>query len=481
VGLTSPGFFAFLGTVFLVTVAVPPRARWRVLLAASLTYYAVQGAAWHMALLVAVTLIVWSLGLAMARSETESGRDRALLLGLAVLLLLLVATKALPAMDLRAGPAGRSWWVPAGPLVALGASYYLFQAAGYLVDVRLGAHEAERSLGRMALFLAFFPKVAQGPIERAGGLLPQLSGPLEFVHSAARSGLLLFMWGLFKKVVIANRLAQPVAHVFGAPGQLGGPVALSAIYLYALQIYCDFSGYTDMARGCAAALGVRLRPNFAAPYAATSVAEFWRRWHISLSTWLLDYLFAPLQMAMRGLGRHATGAALLMTFLASGLWHGFKGTFVVWGLLHGVFLAASVYLRPLRTWADRKAGLRAAPLLRAWRVVVVFHLVAFTWIFFRADSVGSAVDIVASLPRGWSSALEVGPRKLVALVLHGLTPSDAVVLCLGVALVGLEQRLLRFELSALAQPVRWAVYGALFLGCVILGHWGDQTFIYLEF
>jgi len=460
--LTSPRFFAFFGLAFLVTVAAPPRARWWVLLAASLTYYAVQGAAWHMALLAVVTFTAWGQGLAMARAKSDSGRDRALLLGLATLLLLLVATKALPALDPQAGPAGRSWWVPAGPLIALGASYYLFQAAGYLVDVRLGAHEAERSLGRMTLFLSFFPKVAQGPIERAGGLLPQLAAPLEFVHAAARSGLLLFMWGLFKKVVIANRLTQPIAHVFGAPGQLGGPVALSAIYLYALQIYCDFSGYTDMARGCAAALGVRLKPNFAAPYAATSIAEFWRRWHISLSSWLLDYLFAPLQMAMRGLGRHATGAALLMTFLASGLWHGFKGTFVVWGLLHGAFLAVSVYLRPLRSWADRMAGPRAAPVLRAWRTVVVFNLVAFTWIFFRADSVASAVDIVASLPRGWSAALEAGPRKLGALVLHGLTPVDAVVLGLGLTLVGLEQRLLRVELSAVARPVRWAVYGALF-------------------
>lgn len=479
--LTAPLFLLFFGLVLLAVMGTPTRIRWRVLLAASLFYYLVQGAPWHVCLLAVVIGSTWWLGLGIAKAQSESQRDRALVLGLGLLLVLMIWSKALPVWGWPAGGVGRGQWMWSGSLVALGASYYLFQAAGYLVDVRLGVQDAERSLGRLALFFSFFPKVAQGPIERAGNLLPQLAGPLEFAYPAARAGLVLFFWGLFKKVVIANRLALPVEHVFGATVPLGGPESLAGIYLYAVQIYCDFSGYTDMARGCAAALGVRLAPNFAAPYAATSIAEFWRRWHISLSSWLLDYVFTPLQMALRGLGRHASAAALILTFLASGLWHGFKYTFIVWGLLHGFFLAASTYTRPWRSRVDRWCGPNGAPFLKAWRAMVVFHLVAFTWIFFRASSVHSALELVLSLPHGWQPALHAGPRALTARVLHGLTPIDAVVLAFGLGLLLMEQRFLRIDLGNWALPLRWAVYGALFLGCAILGHWGDQTFIYLEF
>ena len=281
--------------------------------------------------------------------------------------------------------------------MAIGVSYFVFQAISYLIDVYWRLQEPERHPGIFALYLSFFPKLLQGPIERAGDLLPQLRVPFRFDPDNFRVGLFTFAWGLFKKAVIADRLALYVNSAYGdLPGHAGLPL-LIATYLYALQIYYDFSGYTDMALGSARMFNIRLTQNFRTPYLAVSVADFWRRWHISFSRWILDYLFRPLQMHWRNLRQAGTVAALIVTFLLSGLWHGASWCFVIWGGLHGLYLASSVAYKPLKKKFSKRFNLGKSRWYGLWQIVVTFHLVCLAWIFFRSPTVGDAWYVLTHL------------------------------------------------------------------------------------
>ena len=236
----------------------------------------------------------------MGRSGREACRRRAFWLGTAACALVLVTIKALARHFAE--------WEGGLPLASsVGVSYFTFQAIAYLADVYLETQEPEPHLGRHALSLAFFPKLLQGPIERAARLLPQLRAPYAFDYAVVRSGLVLFAFGWFKKAVLADRLALYADTVFGNVQGFSGLPVLLGVYAYALQIYFDFAGYTDMARGIARLFGIQLMENFNRPYAARSIPEFWRRWHISFSSWILDYLFKPMNLAWRNLGRLGTG------------------------------------------------------------------------------------------------------------------------------------------------------------------------------
>src|ERR1700733_4257563 len=278
--------------------------------------------------------------------------------------------------------------------VTLGVSYYTLQAISYLVDLYLGTAEPERHFGRFALYLGFFPKLLQGPIERSSNLLPQLQVLRGFDYENVRSGLLLFAWGLFKKVAVANRLSTYVNGVYYDPHGYSGITLAAATYMYAIQIYADFSGYTDMALGVARMFNIRLTQNFNSPYLATSIADFWRRWHISFSRWILDYISKPLQMQWRDARTLGVAAALMVTFLFSGLWHGVSLNFVVWGALHGVFIASSVFIKPWQNRTYELARLKNHSVRRFIQVFVTFNLVSFAWIFFRANSLADAWYVV---------------------------------------------------------------------------------------
>jgi D-alanyl-lipoteichoic acid acyltransferase DltB (MBOAT superfamily) len=335
----------------------------------------------------------------MGQADAAGTRSRLLWSGIAINLVILALMKYLPFLLASRGfPAAIFGMAdgarPLGTLLAIGVSYYVFQAISYLVDIYLELAEPEEHFGHFALYLAFFPKLLQGPIERAGDLLPQLKGKLELDFF---SGLPLFLWGLFKKVVIADRIAIYVNAVYNNAEHHSGLSLLLATYVYAVQIYCDFSGYTDMALGTAKMLGINLTQNFNRPYFATSIADFWRRWHISFSRWILDYIFKPLQMQWREGRNWGTAAALLVTFLVSGIWHGASWGFVVWGLLHGLYLACSVFYRPYQKMLHKALGIEKTGLLKAWQMFVTFNLASFAWIFFRADSLGGAWMILEKI------------------------------------------------------------------------------------
>jgi alginate O-acetyltransferase complex protein AlgI len=297
-------------------------------------------------------------------------------------------------------------------VLPVGVSFYTFMAISYVVDTYRGDF-VPVTLEKFATYLSFFPHLVAGPIVRAGELIPQFDQPRDPRSVDTSRAFYLIGTGLFKKVVIANYLAGSIVDdVFGAPGQHSSLELLVAVYAYAVQIYADFSGYTDMAIGIALLLGFKFPRNFDSPYAAMSIQDFWRRWHMTLSRWLRDYVYIPLGGNRKGELR--TYANLLLTMLIGGLWHGAGWTFVVWGGLHGTYLAGG---RLRRRGRDEEQPTGVA----LWRRrVVTFHLVCLAWIFFRADSFSSAWDVVTGLSTRWGHGSPLVTFPVVLAIVVGI-------------------------------------------------------------
>jgi D-alanyl-lipoteichoic acid acyltransferase DltB (MBOAT superfamily) len=463
----SVGFAVFFLLVFPAFVISPHRARWVVLLLASLIFFAALGVPALMVALAAVTLVSY----ALARLIGTPGRAAGTWLwtGIVFNVLVLAAFKFLPPAWFGTSAAGPM-------LTAVGVSYFTFQGISYLVDVYTGTQKPERHLGYFALYMAFFPKVLQGPIERAGELLPQLRRPWEPDLEAFRAGALLFAWGLFKKVVVADNAGPLVEAVYGSVTSYQGPPLALGTYLFAIQLYCDFSGYTDMALGIARCFGINLTRNFDNPYGARSIVEFWRRWHISFSRWVFDYIFNPLQLVLRDLRTTGVVIAVIATFAISGIWHGVGATFLVWGMIHALYMSVSITTRAVRKrWHERIW--RGRPRLgRAWQVFATAHLVMLSWIFFRAESLDDAVYVLTHLATGIS-----GTRAF----LHETDRSALVFVIAGAAAVGwvdMGGRGHRVE-TLLARPVwvRWTAYYALAFAVLLFGAEARAAFIYFQF
>jgi len=392
---TSPEFFLFIALILPAYVIFKPRWRWAVLLAGSLVFYAALGAPYLLAALAAVTLASFFGGLWMGRVDAERRKPylwAGIFLNLAVLLVFRYLGDLAHFFDPASGA------LPV--FISVGVSFYAFQGISYLADIYKKRIEPEPHLGHFALYMAFFPKILQGPIERGANLLPQLKGDLTFSEPAAAAGLRRFGWGVFKKLVVADRLGLLVNPVFANVHDYTGLSLLLAVYLFAFQLYFDFSGYTDMALGLAGLFNIRLSENFDRPYLARTVTDFWRRWHMSFSHWIRDYIFMPLQSAWRRWGGWRVVAALLVTFLASGLWHGIAWTFVAWGLLFGIFMCLEWLYTPYRRRLYAWLHIEKSRLAGAWQVFVTFNLVCFAWIFFRASTISDALYIAGNLFNG---------------------------------------------------------------------------------
>ncbi len=298
--------------------------------------------------------------------------------------------------------------VPApGFLLPAGLSFYLLQSIGYTIDVYRGTTKRETSFLAYAVFVSFFPRLLAGPIERANHLLPELRASRRVCLRDFTDGLSMFVVGYFKKVALADYLALYVANVYGAPGEFQSPALLLATFLFAWQIYFDFSGYTDMARGVARMMGIRLMLNFSNSYLAVSMGDFWRRWHISLSSWFRDYVYIPLGGNRKG--TVATYRNVCVTMVLSGLWHGAAWTFVLWGAVHALGNCATRELE--------RAPFYVRTVPKAVRQLFVFVLVTFAWIFFRAGSIGDARMIVTRI---FTSGFANPHCPLLALALTGV-------------------------------------------------------------
>ncbi len=271
-------------------------------------------------------------------------------------------------------------------LLPVGISFYTFQSLGYAIDVYRKDLRHERNFINYALFVSFFPQLVAGPIERAKNLLPQFREKHFFSYENSVSGLRIIAIGLFKKIAVADVVGLFVNQVYNNIFQYSGVTILFATLLFALQIYCDFSGYSDIAVGSARILGFRLMENFRTPYFSSSISEFWSRWHISLSTWFKDYVYVPLGGNKRGFVRKCIN--LMLVFLLSGIWHGANLTFVAWGFLHGVYRITEEYIKKIEKHYN--LGFLASSKLYVFKIIITFTLVCFAWIFFRANSIGDA-------------------------------------------------------------------------------------------
>lgn len=360
----------------------------------------------------------------------------------------------------------------------IGISFYALVALGYVIDVYRGKEKAEKSLVKYGAFVSFFPPLLSGPIERADNLLRQMKLPQRFSEEKIRRGICQMLWGYFQKVVIANRIAVIVDAVYNDYEAYTGIYVLVATVLYAFQIYCDFAGYSNLAIGAARILGFELKENFKVPYLATSVAQFWERWHISLSTWLRDYVYISLGGNRRGKWKKYRN--LLVTFLVSGLWHGFNWTFMIWGALHGVYrILNDMVANKWNAWKGFAAKLI--------KTAVTFILVDFAWLFFRANSVGAAFSLIRKMLTDFN-LLSILNREMA--ISMGMEIADIAVLVFALfvlVVVDLTGDKLRYreKICRLPLPLRWLVlYAAIFI-VLIFGYYGPGfsagQFIYAQF
>jgi D-alanyl-lipoteichoic acid acyltransferase DltB (MBOAT superfamily) len=439
------------------------------LLLASIYFYACWN--WrYVFLLLAVTVVDWALALWLERVEAPLGRKLIVAATCTVNLGVLGFWKYSNFVLETIRPFGvkHGWHVPA-PLhlvLPIGISFFSFQGLGYVVDVYRRQMTAVRSLPRFFLCKAFFSQLVAGPIVRPSVLIPQFDHPHPLDSERLGRGLQLILFGLLKKAAADYLAANLVDRVFDLPEHYSSAETLFAIYGYALQIYGDFSGYTDVAIGTAALLGFDLPPNFDHPYRAHSLRDFWRRWHISLSTWLRDYLYIPLGGSRGGYWR--TQRNLFLTMLLGGLWHGASWTFVIWGGMHGAWLVVE------RVW-DTMWGRRESdpPTLlgRMIGTVLTFHIVCLLWVFFRADSFAAATNVLQHVYTG-------GPGTT------NLTPPVLAVLGAGYAAHFVPDDLKERFTSAFGRAPAFAQAAAMvlcFYGLRALAGGGTQPFIYFQF
>lgn len=380
-----------------------------------------------------------------------------------------------------------SFWGTANPIphldiiLPIGLSFHTFQAMSYTIEVYRGHQPAERHFGIYALYVMFYPQLVAGPIERPQNLLHQFREDFKFDYDRITSGLRLMGWGLFKKVVIADRLAVLVDYVFDHSQQANSLSLIMAATFFSFQIFCDFSGYSDMAIGAARVMGFKLMTNFRSPYRSRTISEFWKRWHISLSTWFKDYLYISLGGNQVSIPRWYFN--LFFVFLVSGVWHGANWTFVLWGALHGFYLVFALISQKWRTSLSASFGLKQ---LKGWPQLTNFVLIAFAWIFFRAENVDKAFFMIGKIFSGIPELISSIFRGQLPLQYMGLTPfqlglSFFLIFFLELAhhleeIKSFEKRLLQWS------PLkRWSLYYALMVSVMFLGFFEDRQFIYFQF
>lgn len=493
----SFAFLVFFPTVTGLYFLLPHRWRWALLLGASCVFYMYFIPKYI--LILGFTIVVDYIAGMLIESAAGRRRKLFLLWSIAANVGVLAFFKYFNFLNDNAAALARliGWNYSIASLsiiLPIGLSFHTFQAMSYTIEVYRGRQKAERHFGIFALYVMFYPQLVAGPIERPQHLLPQFYEVHRFDYDRVTSGLKLMAWGLFKKAVVADRLAWVVNLVFGEPSRFSGPVLAVATVFFAFQIFCDFSGYSDIAIGSARVMGFTLRRNFDSPYQSQSTAEFWRRWHMSLSSWFKDYVFLPTRDALRRrvkrdrlIGFKADyviyAVAVAVTFLLSGLWHGANWTFVFWGALNGTYVMLSAQTKALRGRIKGTLGLNDRPVAdRLVRTVSTFLLITFSWIFFRARSFHEATIVCMGLLSGWGAVLT--PSGF-AEAFRGVGLTVAAAGVVGMALVEIVQALQRrVDLPALlnAQPwwMRWSVYYAGVTSLYFL-YANEGQFIYFQF
>ncbi len=477
----SVSFAVFLITVFILYCFMPHRFRWFFLLLASYAFYMNLDVGYGF-LLLGTTLLTYVLALQLEKAQTLRAKKRCLLGGvLPLVLLLLVFKTASPLID-RINAQIAAGQLALQPitlriLLPAGVSFYFFQSMGYLIDVYRGKVKAEKHFGYYALFVSFFPQLLSGPIGRADSLLPQYKKERPFDYDNVTYGLKLMAWGYFKKLVIADVFATVVDKVYNQPYSYVGLVFIIVTVMFAIEIYCDFSGYSDIAVGCAKLFGIDLMTNFKSPYFSFSIKEFWSRWHISLSTWFRDYVYIPLGGNRVKRWRHCLN--LMITFLVSGFWHGSSLTYIFWGGIHGLLQIIETFLYP-----KKRKGETVVRKKHWWQLPITFILLCFTWIFFRANTIQDAFWVIYKL--FWDASRPLNYLKTAAICLDMPYISMAGMFLSTVVLgiydwISLKQDVIEL-ISRQKCFVRWLIYVLLLAVIALFSNKGIATeFIYFQF
>ncbi|MBT8196160.1 MAG: MBOAT family protein [Bacteroidia bacterium] len=476
-------FFVFFPLVFIFFFTIPHKYRWALLLAASCVFYMYFVPIYIFILFFNILIDYWA---AIKISKTKKEQTRKILLAISIVANLGVLatfkyfnffvdnTSVLEQLF--------GWNLNFRYLdliLPIGLSFYTFQSMSYTIEVYRKKQIPEKHFGIFALYVTFFPQLVAGPIERPQNMLHQYKSEKFFDYTRVSSGLKQMLWGFFKKLVIADNLSVMVDAAYANPEEQTGLTLLMATYFFAFQIYCDFSGYTDIAIGAARVLGFKLMDNFNVPYLSSSIKEFWARWHISLSTWFRDYLYIPLGGNRVKLARWQLN--LMITFIISGLWHGAAWTFVIWGFLHGMYLVFSIWKDKILSKLIPSLTDTKSIILKGINTLIVFHLALFAWIFFRANDVNDAFTIIHNI-----TSINLGSEisnSLSALSSGqtGRTFFKILLLALFIIIDPLMDSITKNKIIISNSILKWLVYSAIAASIVLFGYFGEVEFIYFQF
>lgn len=362
-------------------------------------------------------------------------------------------------------------------ILPIGLSFHTFQSMSYIIEVYRGNHKPEKHFGIYALYVMYYPQLVAGPIERPQNMLWQFHTEHKIDAKRISSGLKLMAWGFFKKIVIADNLAILVNAAYQSPESISGLSLLLATYFFAFQIYCDFSGYTDIARGASRIMGIELMENFKLPYFSKTISDFWRRWHISLSSWFTDYVY--ISLGGNRCSKWKWHRNLMIVFLLSGLWHGAAWTYVIWGGLNGFYLVFALWTKSLREKLIHAIGLDKIPrIYNTIRVFISFNLICFSWIFFRATSFTNARYIIAKIVTDFSFTLNLGN---VGITRYQILLCCGVITLLAIIQMLQRSRTLSDEISKKPILLRWGLYYVGLILVILFGVFNANSFIYFQF
>ena len=480
--LDSFNFMIFLAATLVCYYIIPALYRWIVLLVASIVFYMFAGSTviWVPTLIILSTFFV---GLQIEVLKSDITKNIVYLIGITFSLALLLFFKYVN-FFISTFLDGWSLLTTLGKnesshsispffielIVPLGISYITFQSIGYLIEIKRGNQIAEKHLGHFATYIMFFPKLLAGPIERAHNFLPQLKDIPSFNYDNLWYGLKRIVWGLFKKLVIANRLSMYTDAVFNNSTHHSGLTLLIASLLYTVQMYSDFSGYTDMALGTARLFGFRLMENFNHPFSAKSVSDFWRKWHISLSSWVSDYIYNPIAINRRNWNKWASIFAALITFIILGFWHGANWCFIVFGLLQGIILSFELLTRKIRKKIRSKFSTYVT---NVFCISYVFLYFTFSLIFFRANSISDAIYTVKTIFK-FSTSLFIDLNTLI-FALIGII----MLVVLEFSSSRNEDRTIPFDSNNWLKTQFF--YGVILVVILVMGVFDGGQFIYFQF
>ncbi len=470
-------FLLVLGVSAFFYYRVKPRNQAVYLSLVSIIFYAL----WSIPYAVLLFLIAWVVFLVAKRMEysVENIKYREAMFAVGALLLVLGIFK-------YAGELAEFFSVDApflGMLAPVGISYYTFKLISYVVDVYSGKLVPEKSFAMFFSYVAFFPQILAGPIQRAVDFLPQISSPHPPNVSMVTSGLRLILFGIFKKLVIADALSLVVAEGFKEPGSYSGLELLIISYLFAIQLYADFSGITDIAIGSARLFGITIPKNFANPFYAPTIQDFWRRWHMTLTAWLTDYVFLPLRMYMRYWGAIGLAISIFVNMVLIGLWHGASANFILFGILQAVYMIVSVFTLKARDRMFARVPIVLQKLRSLWQPMTVFTCIALSLILFRAQSFRE----VALFFGGLSTLLhDISLHHLRETLVVTLGDTRLAVVLVGLILmeaihIGWSVERVKAWMVRLPRALRWSVYYAMIMAIVFFGDQTSRAFIYFQF